>query len=134
MALLGTGGLGVWFLVIRPLRRAGASERYRRRFHLALEMADTEDEALDVTARAIALAVPATPVELLLADSSQAHLYRALVAGTDPEGPGCSVSAPCGCAAVRRGQATTFPSNEDVGACPARAIAPAARDRRSAPP
>ena len=114
----GGSALGLWFLVIRPLRRAGASEDYRRRFHDALEMADTEEEALDVTGRALGQAAPRVAAELLLADSSQAHLYRALVAGPDPAGPGWQVQAPCACAAVRRGQTPVFASSEDVGACP----------------
>ena len=116
--LFGAGALGLWFLVIRPLRRAGARETYRRRFHEALEMADTEDEALEVVGRALGQACPGVPAELLLADSSQAHLHRALVAGPDPAGPGCPVDAPRACAAVRRGQAVVFPSSEAVGACP----------------
>jgi diguanylate cyclase (GGDEF)-like protein len=116
--VFGAGALGLWFLVIRPLRRAAASETYRRRFQEALEMADTEDEALEVTGRALGQACPEVSAELLLADSSQAHLHRALIAGPDPAGPGCPVDAPRACAAVRRGQMTVFASSEAVGACP----------------
>lgn len=117
-AVLGAALFGLWFLVVRPLRRASASESFRRRFQEALEMADTEAEALEVAGRALASSARRMPVELLLADSSQAHLYRAVVSGPDPAGPGCPVDAPRGCAAVRRGQTTTFPSSEAVGACP----------------
>ncbi|MBJ7456778.1 MAG: GGDEF domain-containing protein [Thermoleophilia bacterium] len=117
-AVLGAALVGLWFLVVRPLRRASASESFRRRFQEALDMADTEAEALEVAGRALASSARRMPVELLLADSSQAHLYRAVVSGPDPAGPGCPVDAPRGCAAVRRGQTTTFPSSEDVGACP----------------
>lgn len=116
--IVGAALLGLWFLVVRPLRRSSSSESFRRRFQEALEMADTEDEALEVTGRALASSARRMPVELLLADSSQAHLYRAVVAGPDPAGPGCTVDAPRACAAVRRGHTTTFPSSEDVGACP----------------
>ena len=116
--LVGTGGLGLWFLVIRPLRRAGGREAFRRSFQEALEMADTEDEALEVAGRALGQACSEVPAELLLADSSEAHLHRALIAGPDPAGPGCPVDVPRGCAAVRRGQTTVFPSSEAVGACP----------------
>jgi diguanylate cyclase (GGDEF)-like protein len=123
----GAALLGLWFLVVRPLRRASSSESFRRRFQEALEMADTEDEALEITGRALASSARNVPVELLLADSSQAHLYRAVVAGPDPAGPGCTVDAPRACAAVRRGQATTFSSSEALGACPR------LRDRPSGP-
>lgn len=116
--LAGAGLLGLWFLVISPLRRSGALDRYRRRFHDALEMADTEEDALDVTARALSGSAATVPAELLLADSSQSHLNQAVVSGPDPEGPGCPVSSPHGCAAVRRGQTTVFDSSEDVDACP----------------
>ena len=118
IVVLGAAGIGLWFLVVAPMRRSGAVEGYRRRFHQGLEMADTEDEALEVTGRALGQACPKVPVELLLADSSQAHLYQAVTSGPDPAGPGCAVSSPRGCAAVRRGQATVFDSSEAVGACP----------------
>lgn len=116
--ILGIGGLGLWLLVVRPLRRAGADQAFRRRFQDALEMADDEDEALSTLARSLDAAHPGVPSELLLADSSQAHLHRAVLAGPDPAGPGCPVDAPHGCAAVRRGQTTVFGSSEEVGACP----------------
>lgn len=110
--------IGAWLLVIRPLRRAGAAESFRRRFQDALEMADTEDEALDAVRRSLDVACPGVSAELLLADSSQAHLHRAVVAGPDPSGPGCQVDAPSSCSAVRRGRPTVFASSEDLGACP----------------
>ena len=112
------GGLGLWLLVIRPLRRSSASESYRRRFQRALEMADTEEEALGVVERSLRHACSGLPVELLLADSSQAHLKRALVVDPDEGAPGCPVDAPRSCEAVRSGQTTTFTSSETIDACP----------------
>ena len=112
------GGLGLWLLVIRPLRRSSASESYRRRFQRALEMADTEEEALGVVERSLRHACSGLPVELLLADSSQAHLKRALVVDPDEGAPGCPVDAPRSCESVRSGQTTTFTSSETIDACP----------------
>ncbi len=116
MALI--GGLGLWLLVIGPLRRSSVTEAYRRRFQKALEMADTEEEALDVVGRSLRNVCSGLPVELLLADSSQAHLKRALVVDPDEGAPGCPVDAPRSCEAVRSGQTTTFTSSETIDACP----------------
>lgn len=87
------------------------------RLHRALEMADGEDDALAVITRAFGVVNATTPAELLLADSSRAHLH--LVA-SHPEGgnPGCGVTSPHGCAAVRRGQTLVFGSGEELDACP----------------
>lgn len=83
----------------------------------ALDMADTEAEAYSVVSRVMAKVAPEMPMELLIADSSRAHLERATehpVAGS----PGCSVESPFSCVAVRRGTVATFPDGEAVNACP----------------
>jgi diguanylate cyclase (GGDEF)-like protein len=82
----------------------------------ALDMGETEGDALDVTARALRDAGTG-PVELLVADASRAHLRRAAVAeGHEP--PGCGVETPWGCPAVRQGRTLQFDSSEDLSACP----------------
>lgn len=83
----------------------------------ALEMADSEPEAYAVVQRAMAQISPERPMELLVADSSQAVLQRATehpVAGA----PGCSVDSPFSCQAVRRGNRVSFPDSEALNACP----------------
>jgi diguanylate cyclase (GGDEF)-like protein len=83
----------------------------------ALEMADTEPEAHDAIARAMAFISNDRPMELLLADSSRANLERAAkhpVAGA----PGCAVESPFSCIAVRRGNPVTFADSEALNACP----------------
>ncbi len=87
------------------------------RLSRALEMADTEDDAIVVVGRAMAR-VTTAPAELLLADSSKAHLVRASETGPDDLGPGCGVASPGKCAAVRRGQTMVFESGADLDACP----------------
>lgn len=113
------GSLGFWLLVVRPARRAALAERFRRQLGQAVEMADTEAEALAVVGKALTLAAASHPAELLLADSSQSHLRAAVaVGGSAGTGPGCGVDSPRACLAVRRGQAVSFPSSEALDACP----------------
>ncbi len=82
----------------------------------ALEMGETERDAVSVAALALAGAAPAG-AELLVADASRAHLRRvAEVAGHEP--PGCGVETPWGCPAVRRGRTLRFDSSEAMAACP----------------
>jgi diguanylate cyclase (GGDEF)-like protein len=91
---------------------------YESRLHRALEMAKTEEVALDTIERALLAVAPERPVEMLLADSSRAHLRQALT--TDPvhRGPGCQVPTPSDCPAVNRGQTLVFESSDSFDACP----------------
>jgi diguanylate cyclase (GGDEF)-like protein/PAS domain S-box-containing protein len=83
----------------------------------ALEMADEEGSAYDVVERAMTEISATTPMELLLSDSSRAHLKR--VATSPSAGaPACPVESPFSCAAVRRGSAVVFDSSEALNACP----------------
>jgi diguanylate cyclase (GGDEF)-like protein len=83
----------------------------------ALEMADTEDDALLVVGRAMSVISSNNPMEILLADSSKAHLSRAAehpVTGA----PCCPVESPYSCVAVRRGNPVVFENSESLNACP----------------
>lgn len=83
----------------------------------ALEMVDAEQDVHAVVARAMESIATDLPMEMLVADSSHAHLERACVhplAGS----PGCAVESPYGCAAVRRGAPVTFADSEALNACP----------------
>jgi diguanylate cyclase (GGDEF)-like protein len=83
----------------------------------ALEMADEERAAYEVVERAMIDVSEATPMELLLSDSSRTRLER--VATSPAAGaPGCTVHSPFSCAAVRRGSAIVFDSSEALNACP----------------
>ncbi|HWG09485.1 MAG TPA: diguanylate cyclase [Solirubrobacteraceae bacterium] len=83
----------------------------------ALEMADEESAAYDVVQRAMSEISPATPMELLLSDSSRAHLKRVAISAS-AGAPQCPVESPFSCAAVRRGSAVVFESSEALNACP----------------
>ena len=105
------------------LMHADAERReFESRLARALEMADSEDAAFDTIQRGLKLAVPGSPVELLLADNSHAHLDR--VVAISPEeascGPhsGCPVASPDQCLAARRAQTQVFPDSDALDGCP----------------
>ena len=83
----------------------------------ALEMADEEAAAFDVVERAMVEISAASPMELLLSDSSRAHLDRAATSPT-AGAPSCPVQSPFSCVAVRRGNPVVFESSEALNACP----------------
>ena len=97
------------------LRAEAARQQFEGRLARALDMAQDEIAALEVVDRALALAAPDRPAELLLADSSRAHLVRSAGIGADRA---CSVESPRDCVAVRRGQTLTFSDSEELDACP----------------
>ena len=98
------------------------AEAHRREFETrlgnALEMAANEWEVLSVAGRAVTSLVGDDRVEILLADNSNAHLERALVSGSDPDGPSCGVTSPSQCVAARRGQTQVFNDSDALDACP----------------
>ncbi|MFZ4719726.1 MAG: diguanylate cyclase [Ilumatobacteraceae bacterium] len=93
-------------------------QELQTRVYRALEMSDDEPSALAVVGRSLAESLPGRPAELLLADNSKANLEQAVVAGPHPDGPGCPVSSPFSCVAVRGGAPVTFASSSDIDACP----------------
>ncbi len=127
-------GLALFVTSARPIRRDLAAQRrllraseadmvervaqqaFLRDLQDALDMGETEGDALGVTAKALRDAVPG-PAELLVADASRAHLRRAASAEGHPP-PGCGVETPWGCPAVRRGRTLRFEDSEDLSACP----------------
>ena len=96
----------------------GQRQRFESRLANALDMAEGEPEVIDVIERSFAAVVPDSPVELLLADNSHAHLLR--MAGVGPEGelPSCSVDSPDRCPAARRAQVQVFADSDHLDACP----------------
>lgn len=132
----------LWRLILRPMADHLADERRRlqeaeaaqqavharqalnSQVHDALDMALDETAVHRVVARAMANFASELPAELLLADSSRAHLQR--VAENPLVGaPGCGVLSPWDCPAVRRGRTTVFASSEEISACPYLADRPA---------
>jgi diguanylate cyclase (GGDEF)-like protein len=126
----------LWLFGVSPLRRVSLADRERdtereraliaeadrqqfgARVHRAMEMADDEDAAVAVAGRSMAVALPDSPSELLLADSSRAHYRLAAVGAADGPHAGCDVRSPAACPAARRAQTAVFESSEDLDACP----------------
>jgi diguanylate cyclase (GGDEF)-like protein len=97
------------------LKEQLARQEFASDLREALENADDESDAIAVAGLALTKTdVPGT-VELLLADSSRAHLQRAVA--TDDR-PGCGVASPWDCPAVRGGRTLVFDSSEALRACP----------------
>ena len=102
--------------VIGRLRADADRDAFGNQLGEGLEMADTEEEAYETLGRAMVAIAPDLPTELLLADSSRAHLERATAHPT--AGPaGCTVDSPFSCMAVRRGSPVLFADSEALNAC-----------------
>jgi GGDEF domain-containing protein len=98
----------LWLAVLRPLHRQSTAGE---------EMAATEEMAYHSTTKALAIALDGLDAELLLADSSEAHLKRVL-AVRDEGLAACGVVAPHDCPAIRRSQSLQFESSGALDACP----------------
>src|SRR5690348_2487650 len=103
--------------MLTRLRSEASRSSFSNQLVEALEMADSEAEADRVIARAMNTISDVHPMELLLADSSRAHLERACV-HPKTGSPNCSVESPYSCIAVRRGHPQIFPDAEALNACP----------------
>lgn len=103
--------------MLTRLRSEAGRSTFSNQLVEALEMADSEQEADRVIARAMGAISDVHPMELLLADSSRAHLERACV-HPKTGSPNCSVESPYSCIAVRRGHPQLFPDAEALNACP----------------
>ena len=101
----------------QELTRQAQRDNFGSQLVEALEMADEESAAYDVVRLAMVEISEQTPMELLLSDSSRAHLDQTAVhplAGA----PSCPVESPYSCVAVRRGHAVVFETSEALNACP----------------
>jgi diguanylate cyclase (GGDEF)-like protein len=127
-------GVALYISSARPIRRDLSAQRallraseaemilrvdqqaFLRDVQDALDMGQSEADAVEVTAKALRDAAPG-PAELLVADASHAHLHRTAIALGRAE-PGCGVESPWGCPAVRQGRSLRFDNSEDLSACP----------------
>ena len=93
-------------------------QKFESRLANALDMADGEPEVIEVIERSFVSALPDSPVELLLADNSHAHLLRMANVSPTGEPPACGVDSPDRCPAARRAQVQRFSDSDDLDACP----------------
>jgi diguanylate cyclase (GGDEF)-like protein len=84
----------------------------------AFEMAETEADGLRVVERALAVTLPGRSAELLLADSSHAHLTRMASSSPEATEAGCQVASPHDCPAARRATVQRFDDSDAINACP----------------
>ena len=102
----------------RVLETEARRREFEARLGRALEMAGDEVAAYETIERAARIAVPRSPVELLLADNSHAHLQRVVTVTTDGCTAGCAVSSPNQCVAARSAQTQVFPDSDALDGCP----------------
>ena len=102
--------------MILQLRADAERDAFGTQLVEALEMSDSEEEVHVAIARAMTVVDPNMPMELLIADSSRAHLERA-TSHPSAGAPGCGVESPFSCVAVRRGNPVAFPDSEALNAC-----------------
>jgi diguanylate cyclase (GGDEF)-like protein len=98
-------------------RESNERQTFRNDLSRALEVTDDKQEVLAAVARAMEEVLPDNKAELLLADSSQAHLSRAQ--GHPTRGaPRCPVDSPKSCAALRSTQRMVYESSRMLNVCP----------------
>lgn len=101
------------------LSNESARRSFESRLVRALDMAVDESAALCVAVSAVGALSPTIGVEVLLADSSKAHLTQAArSAHESAPAVGCGVGMPRSCPAVRQGHALRFDDSEEFDACP----------------
>lgn len=82
-----------------------------------LEIADSEAATFAVVEQALGLFAPGLAGELLLLDAESGELGE-MAASPSAGSPGCPVTDPADCVALRRGQSTVFDSSESINGCP----------------
>jgi diguanylate cyclase (GGDEF)-like protein len=103
--------------MIEQMRSDASRTAFGAQLTAALDMADSEKHAAVIAAQAMEQVSAEHTMELLLADSSDAHLERAAqhpVTGA----AGCGVDSPYSCIAVRRGHPVHFDNSKALDACP----------------
>jgi diguanylate cyclase (GGDEF)-like protein len=120
MLLVGAGFLGQ--RAERRYRRERLNARrqsFANELSEALEMAGTELDVYAVARKGLRASVSRLRTQVLIADSSRAHLHEVLNTADDmAEWSGCSVPSPAACPATTRGHTLTFASSQALNACP----------------
>jgi diguanylate cyclase (GGDEF)-like protein len=120
-------GAVAWRRVWRDERAAAANARGRAaearrtdietRLQRALEMESSEEGTFNVVRQGLLTVAEGRAVELLVADSPQAHFHQVLSTVGDGVGA-CRVAAPGECPAARSGQTRTFEDSALLDTCP----------------
>jgi diguanylate cyclase (GGDEF)-like protein len=128
IALFLLAALPLRYFLLEQRRAATAREEQlsdesdRRHFESqlvrALEMSDESVDAVAVAVRGLHERMDDAGVEIMLADSSRAHLTRTADATARSTTGACNVETPRGCPAVRAGHALRFDDSNALDACP----------------
>jgi diguanylate cyclase (GGDEF)-like protein len=131
-----TAMVGVWLLMrfqFEPLyrkiedreatlRKQSDRQEFGARLSRALERSRTEPDVLKVAMRAVETVDTALPTEVLIADSSRAHLRRHALSDKADHAHnghlGCQVVSPWDCPAMSTSQFHHFPDSSELDACP----------------
>jgi diguanylate cyclase (GGDEF)-like protein len=95
-----------------------AWQSFEQRLDRALDLAQSEDQALVTIRGALEAELASATTELLVADSSHAHLRQVMTTERSPEKPGCGVASPRHCPAIRTGSSLVFTDTDRYDACP----------------
>lgn len=100
------------------LRVQNERQQFDARLNRALEMTDSENVALSIAARALALCGDDLHGSILLADNSDAHLQTVITTSGCPSSARCDVATPRSCPAVRIGHTLSFDTSNELDSCP----------------
>jgi len=95
-----------------------ARAEFEAQLNQALDMAQTEEGAFQTISLVLEKENADRPTELLLADSSQAHLRQVVSTDGTHRGPGCPALSPGDCPAIRRGTTLSFLDGHAYSVCP----------------
>lgn len=132
LAALLMGGAVTWAGVrairgqhLQILAEKGERERdaqrreFDHRLHVAFELVQSEPAAFSVVRNALVETLqPEQQGELLIADSSIAHLQRIVSTAPGGDRSGCGVTDPQECPAIRRNAQMNFANSSSFEACP----------------
>lgn len=98
--------------------RQNRAREFENRVNESLSMTRTEAMALQMMTEAVEELGLEGRVDVMLADSSQAHMRLATTTDPTADGPACTVKSPHDCPAVRAGHELSFPTSSCFSACP----------------
>jgi diguanylate cyclase (GGDEF)-like protein len=101
----------------RDARENNERQMFRNQLVLGLERASSEEEIFGRVSAALRQALEGQPAELLLADTTNAHL-RQVEAHPDAGSPDCPVDDPSDCVAIARGVTVRFETSRALDVCP----------------
>ncbi|MBX7067777.1 MAG: sensor domain-containing diguanylate cyclase [Microthrixaceae bacterium] len=100
------------------LEQARARRGFIEQLDRAIDMADTEDEALEIVGRAMAMLLPERDNQILLAPPDQPRVTWAIAAGPDGLDEPLALGVAERCSSLSQGRTVTVDSSAELDACP----------------